>query len=601
MGGTGPAAMPAFQFAGFPPWGGFVDIYKRLLRYAYPYRWKITGAFVCNILGGLFSVSSMVLIKPVIDKIFNNPDQQAVAHYMVLLPLAIILVMIFKGLFNYLGDILNGIVGNSIAADLRKQLFTHLQGLPLSFHQGQRGGELLSRFTSDIGLMPAGITDVLSKVIKSGFNIVFYLIAIFYMDWKLALWVLIVFPVAIGPLLYFGRRIRKHVSTTQERQADLVSMLHESLAGVRVVMAFGMEKAQVERFTKTVGQHLAAVIRQVRIGALSGPVMEAISGLGLALLFFLAGRQVQNHGMTTGTFLAFVGLIASLYPEIKNLNGVNQSVQTARSAGERVFQVLDTRNDIVDAPDAQPLSEIRQGLRFEKVAFHYQAGTPVLKDIDLEIKAGQMVALVGPSGAGKSTLADLVPRFMDPSSGTVRIDGHDLRRVTLASLRGQIGVVTQETFLFNDTIAVNIGFGRPDATQAEIEGAARAANAHAFILEQPQGYQTRIGDRGARLSGGQRQRLAIARAILKNPPILILDEATSALDTESERAVQEALEHLMARRTSLVIAHRLSTVQQADRIVVLEEGRVVEQGRHDELLALNGLYAKLHKMQFREG
>ena len=578
-----------------------MEIYKRLLRYAYPYRWKIAAAFVCNVLGGLFSLSSMVLIKPVIDKIFNNPDQQAVARYMVLLPLAIILVMVFKGLFNYLGDVLNGTVGNSIAADLRKQLFTHLQGLPLSFHQRQRGGELLSRFTSDIGLMPGGITDVLSKIIKSGFNIIFYLAGIFYMDWKLALWVLIVFPVAIGPLLYFGRRIRKHVSTTQERQADLVSMLHESLAGVRVVMAFGMEKAQVERFTAVVEQHLAAIIKQVRIGALSGPVMEAISGLGLALLFFLAGTQVQNHGMTAGTFLAFVGLIASLYPEIKNLNGVNQSVQTSRSAGERVFQVLDTLNDIVDAPDAAPLPEIHQALRFEKVEFRYHVDTPVLKGIDLEIKAGQMVALVGPSGGGKSTLADLVPRFMDPTAGKVSIDGRDLRGVTLESLRGQIGVVTQETFLFNDTIAVNIGFGRPGASQAEIEGAARAANAHAFILEQPQGYQTRIGDRGARLSGGQRQRLAIARAILKNPPLLILDEATSALDTESERAVQEALDRLMARRTTLVIAHRLSTVQHADKIVVLEEGRVVEQGRHEELQAMNGLYAKLHKMQFREG
>jgi subfamily B ATP-binding cassette protein MsbA len=326
--------------------------------------------------------------------------------------------------------------------------------------------------------------------------------------------------------------------------------------------------------------------------------MELIGVLALALLFYMSGRLVLQGSMTTGKFLAFVGLIASLYPQLKSAGGVNQSLQNSLTGCERVFKVLDEPVTLVDPIDPVQLPAIQKELRFENVSFHYAPGTPVLKNITLSVPRGMMLAIVGPSGAGKTTLVDMVPRFHDVTEGAVLLDGVDIRRGGLASLRGQIGIVTQETFLFNDTIGVNIAYGKPGTSQSEVEAAARAANAHEFILAQPGGYQTKIGDRGVMLSGGQRQRLAIARAILKNPPILILDEATSALDTQSERQVQEAMDHLMKERTSLVIAHRLSTVQHADLIVVLENGALVEQGRHEELLNKGGLYAKLYKMQF---
>jgi subfamily B ATP-binding cassette protein MsbA len=577
-----------------------MQTYKRLLAFAWPYRGRMVVALVCTLLAAGLNLTSMLLTKPVFDKIFENPDKVEAARFLILIPAGIVISIVLKGLFAYFGDVFTNSVSNRIAADIRENLFAHLQRLPLAWHHHQRGGVLVARFTNDVNIMPSGISDVLGKVIGSTANVVLLLGGVFWLNWKLALWLLVVFPPAIGPLLYFGKKMRRHSTTGQERMADLTALLHESLAGVRVVTAFNMESWQSGRFSKAVGAHYHAIIKQLRISALSGPVMESIGGFGLALLFFLAGRLVVAGEMTTGTFVAMVALIASLYPQFKNLNGVNLSIQNALAASDRVFQILDTVPAIADAEGAKTLKPIRRALAFEDVHFQYQTGKPVLKGLTLEVKAGQMVALVGPSGAGKTTLADLVPRFMDPVQGRVAIDGHDIKGIRLHSLRAQVGVVTQETFLFNDTIAANIGFGRPGASQAEIVSAAKAANAHEFIQAQAMGYDTTIGDRGARLSGGQRQRLAIARAILKNPPILILDEATSALDTQSERAVQEALDHLMAKRTTLVIAHRLSTVQHADNIVVMDKGRIAEQGRHEALIKKKGLYAKLHKMQFRK-
>jgi subfamily B ATP-binding cassette protein MsbA len=461
-------------------------------------------------------------------------------------------------------------------------------------------GNLSARLSYDAQLMQAGISDVVGRVIGSGLRLVGLVGLIIYLNWRFALEALVGLPLALAPLFYFGRRIRRLSHGDQERMADMSSILHESLSGIRVVLSFTAEEHEKARFDAAVRAHAAALLKKLKAAAASSPIMESIGGIGVAAMIYLAGTAVVEKSMTFGEFLALVGAVASLYPHFKALNGVNVSISGALAAGQRVFEVLDARPAVVDAPDAVEAGPLKQALRLEGVSFSYEAGRPVLRGVDLVVGAGKRVALVGPSGAGKSTLADLVPRFHDVERGRILWDGVDIRRLKLASLRRQIAVVSQETFLFNESIADNIAYGRPGATREQVVEAAKAANADAFIRQQPQGYDTLIGERGVRLSGGQRQRLAIARALLKDPPLLILDEATSALDTESERLVQQALDKLMQGRASLVIAHRLSTVQSADLIVVLDQGRVVEQGRHAELLARGGLYRRLYEMQFND-
>jgi subfamily B ATP-binding cassette protein MsbA len=539
----------------------------------------------------------MYLIKTVMDEGFLNMDKAAAKANLLSLPLIIIGVIILKGAFNYVADLLNNGVSNKIAMDVRKQLFDKLTRLEVGYHSHQRIGTLGSRLTYDAANMQSGISDVIGRVIGSGLGILMLSCTIVYLNWRLALQTAIVFPVAMGPLYYFGRKIRRYATQDQERMADMSSMAQESLSGIRVVLAFTQEGRERARFSEAALAYYHAVFRKLRFAALSSPVMETIGGVGVALMIFLAGNLVVDGKMTVGEFLALIGTVAAIYPHVKSLNGVNVSINNAIAAGERVFQVLDTPVAIHDAPQAKEIQAPRRKLSFEKVSFSY--GThAVLKDINFEVKAGKRVALVGPSGAGKTTLVDLVPRFHDVTGGAVLWDDLDLREVKLASLRSHIGVVTQDTFLFNDSIAGNIAYGRPGATREQVEAAARAANAHEFILKQPQGYDTLIGERGVRLSGGQRQRLSIARAIIKNPPVLILDEATASLDTESERAVQDALDRLMRHRTTIVIAHRLSTVRHADEILVLDKGKIVERGRHTALLKKGGLYARLYKMQF---
>jgi subfamily B ATP-binding cassette protein MsbA len=503
-----------------------------------------------------------------------------------------------KGIFSYFADILNNGASQHMSADVRGRLFGHMLALPLGFHLNERIGGLSSRVTNDATVMQGGITDVVGRVIGSSLRVAGLMGLIFYLNWRLAVQVFVVVPLAMGPLLYFGNRIRKLAHRDMERMSDLSSVLNEALAGFKVVVSFTAEEKEKAKFGKALADYTYVVLKKLKSAALSSPVMETIGATGLALMLYLGGSQVVDHHMTAGDFLSLVGAIASLYPQFKAMNGVNVSIAGALAAGQRVFELLDTAPAVIETPSAKAAKPLRTSLRLDGVRFSYQSGREVLRGLSFEVKAGQRVALVGPSGAGKSTLADLVPRFHDVTGGRILWDGVDLRELGTQSLRQQVGVVSQDTFLFNESIAQNLAYGRPGASRSAIIAAAKAANADAFIRQQELGYDTLIGERGVRLSGGQRQRLAIARALLKDPPLLILDEATSALDTQSERQVQQALDRLMKGRTSLVIAHRLSTVQHADLIVVLDKGRVVESGKHKVLLAKRGLYAKLYKMQF---
>jgi subfamily B ATP-binding cassette protein MsbA len=577
-----------------------MGLYRRMLGFARPYWHWLVGAILFSAAAAGLETASMYLIKRVMDEGFLNQDPAQARKMLTLLPLAIVVILVAKGVFSYLADILNNGASNRITGDLRQRLFDRLLDLPLRWHHGERVGNLSARLTYDASIMQAGISDVVGRVIGSGLRLVGLCGLIVYLNWQFAIKAFIGIPIALAPLFYFGRKIRKLSHRDQERMADLSAILQEALGGIRVVLSFTAEAHERARFAKAVREHTDAVLYKLKLAAASSPIMESIGGVGVAAMIYLAGNAVVDKTMSFGSFLALMGAVAALYPHFKSLNGVNVSIAGALAAGARVFEVLDAEPAVTDALDARPAGPLKGSLRLEHLQFSYEPGRPVLRDLDLELKAGQRVALVGPSGAGKSTLADLVPRFHDVDSGCILWDGQDIRGLTLQSLRQQIAVVAQETFLFNESIADNIAYGKPTATRDEIVAAAKAANADAFIREQAAGYETLIGERGVRLSGGQRQRLAIARALLKDPPLLILDEATSALDTESERLVQQALERLMKGRSSLVIAHRLSTIQSADRIVVLDAGRVVQQGTHTELLAQGGLYKKLYDMQFND-
>jgi subfamily B ATP-binding cassette protein MsbA len=572
--------------------------YSRMLEFAKPYVVQLTGSVICLALAAGLETYVMYMAKTLLDEGVLNKDNVAGKAVLLSASLAIMGLVTLKGFFSYFGETLNNGVASRIGMTVRQKLFEKLTLMPLSYHSHQRAGQMSSLLTYDATNMQAGISDVIGRVVGSALKIAGLMGLVFYLNWRLAFQVLVVFPIAMGPLYYFGRKIRRYASRDQERMADLASLSQEILSGIRVVMAFTRESYEQGRFNAAVLSHFKAIMQKLRMSALSSPVMEAIGGIGIALMMYMVGRQVLDGHMTFGAVASLGAALASLYPCFKALNGVNITIQGAIAAGERVFRVLDEPVIIKDKPAAMGLRPPKEAIAFDHVGFAYDGGQAVLKDISFEIKVGHRVALVGPSGAGKTTLVDLLPRFQDAGSGVITWDGVDVRDATLQSLRGHIGVVTQETFLFNDTIEANIAYGRPGATREAIESAAKAANAHAFILEQAKGYETLIGERGVRLSGGQRQRLAIARAILKNPPVLILDEATSALDTQSEQLVQEALDRLMERRTTLVIAHRLSTVQHADEILVLDQGRITERGKHEALLETGGLYAKLYKLQF---
>jgi subfamily B ATP-binding cassette protein MsbA len=616
-------------------------VYRRLLRYLGPYRLRLLTALACMVVYAAMSAISLGFVAPFMKVLFERarpavttvapggpaaesaPSAGDAAARLVGWPaplrvwasrtllnakplvalericLLILVALFLKNVADYVQAFLMVSVEQAAIRDLRGELYAHLQRLSLDFYHGRRTGALVSRVTNDVEYLRASLASGISNLVKDGLTLVGCLAWVFISSWRLALLSLAILPPVALALVAIGRKMRKRSDQAQERMADLTSILQETIAGARVVKAFGMEGFEQSKFDDANQRFYRAFVHLRRVSAAARPVSEyAIVLVAVAMLWF-GGREIfESHSLEPQQFVLFVTALLSTISPIKSLSEVNANVQQGVAAGARLFGLLDTPPTVVDRPGARALSGFRDRIRFESVSFAYQPGQPVLRDVSLEIARGEVVALVGSSGAGKSTAMDLLARFYDVSAGRVTVDGADVRDVTIASLRAQLGIVTQETILFHDTVRNNIAYGLSDAGDDAVRAAARAAHAHDFIVRMPQGYDTVIGDRGMKLSGGERQRIAIARALLKNPPLLLLDEATSALDAESERLVQDALERLMRDRTVLVIAHRLSTVQHAQRIVVLESGRVVASGDHAELMEQDGAYRRLYNLQF---
>ncbi|MBV9069122.1 MAG: ATP-binding cassette domain-containing protein [Acidobacteria bacterium] len=512
---------------------------------------------------------------------------------------ALFIVIVLRALASFFSEYAFQKVGLSTVRDLRNQLYERIIFQSHRFFSERSTGEMVSRVVSDADAIQAAVSTRMGDLFQESLTLFFLLCYVFWTNPELALITFIVAPVMVYPVVHFGRRLRGTTHRSQERMADMATLLEETIRGVRIVKAFTMERFEIGRFHLATKRHLSSNLKAQKIQALSSPVMDFVTGFGALAIFAYASHRIANGTLSMGALMAYIAALAAMYQPIKKLNKVNLSVNTALSAAERVFRMLDIPNEVEDKPAAGSIAAVGSGIRYENVSFQYQA-EPVLREVDLTIAPGEIVAIVGGSGAGKSTFVNLLPRFYDVNGGRITVDGRDIRDVSLSSLRGLMGLVTQEVVLFNDTVRNNIAYGRGDAEEARVIEAAKAANAHDFISALPNGYDTEIGESGVLLSGGQRQRLAIARALFKDPPILILDEATSALDTESERLVQGALERLMQGRTTLVIAHRLSTIRSADKIVVLDRGAIVESGAHDELLARRGVYRKLYDLQFAD-
>jgi len=568
----------------------------RILQYVKPYKSKLVIAMVCMVVVASMAGAQAYVVKPLLDEIFFKQDRTM----LLIVPLGILGIFLFKGLFYYGYNYLLAKVGQSVIRDLRYILYNHIQSLPLSFFQKKPTGELISRIISDVTLIQGAVSNVLVGILKDTCQVFFLIGVIFYQDWRMASISMVSLPLVIYPIINFGRRHRRLSRGSQQTTAQVSNILYETITGNRIVKAFCMEKYEVSRFGETIDRLFAIVMRDTKIGAISRPLMEFLGGVGISLVVLYGGSQVLAGKSTPGTFFSFLTALIMIYEPIKGVSAINNTLQQGIAAAERVFEILDVESEVVEKSDAIELPPVKESIEFKDVRFRYDDDTEILKDINLKISPGEVLAIVGSSGGGKSTLVNLIPRFFDVSSGSVMIDATDIRDVTLKSLRSQIGMVTQQTILFNDTVRNNIAYGSPDATYEQIKAAARAAHALNFIRRLPDGFDTVIGESGARLSGGERQRISIARAILKNAPILILDEATSSLDTESEREVQQAIENLVQSRTTFVIAHRLSTIRNAHRIIVINDGRIVEEGTHETLLPQGGIYKMLYDMQFQD-
>jgi subfamily B ATP-binding cassette protein MsbA len=567
--------------------------FKRVLRFSRAYWKRILVSVIASMGVGGMDGAFAYLVDPLLKRIFTEKDMSI---YM-FLPIGIILVFIIRGVCRFLNDYFIRTAGQLAVQDIRNTIYKNSIGLGLRFFNTHPTGVLMSRVLNDVYVMQDGIANVITGLFRDGFGAIFLLGVIFFRNWHLAIIAFLVIPMTIYPAQKIGRKIKKLSGHSQGKIGDISSIIQQIFSGIKVVKAFGLEKTEIARFEKNNRDYYGYVRRSIKYEALSSPVMEIITSLGIAAVIWFGGSLVLQGKMTAPEFFSFITAMVLIYSPVKRLINSYNTVQRSLGAAERVFEIIDEKPEITDAPDAVSIGRAKGEVELRDVSFCYDDDY-VLKDVNLRTTKGEVIAFVGPSGGGKTTLVSLIPRFYDVTSGSVLIDGTDVRNIKLRSLLRQISLVDQETILFNDTIGNNIRYGKPDAGTDDVEAAARAAFAHDFIGQLPEGYDTVIGDRGVRLSGGQRQRICIARAILKDAPILILDEATSALDTESEQMVQNALNNLMSNRTTFVIAHRLSTILHADKIIVIDRGEIVETGNHHELLDNGGLYRKLYEMQF---
>ena len=568
--------------------------YVRLLGYIKPHIGRLIEAIICIIIAAGANLYLPWIIKDMIDKVLAEKDMQMLN----VISIGIVVTFFIRGIFYYGQSYLVSFVGQRVIIDVRDVLFKKFQRLPLSYFDRHQTGEIMSYITNDVAALQNALVDRLIELVTESSIFIGSLVMMVLLDWKLSLLTLITVPLVGQAMKIFGRKLKSSGTVIQERLADITATMQESIAAVRVVKSFGREDFEIERFHRQNELNFRAEMKNNQLMSLLTPTVEFLAALAVTVIVWFGGYEVVNGVITAGALVAFLTYAVNLANPVKRISRVYGAIQKAMAGADRVFAIMDLPETIANHPDAKDLPPVKGEVVFDDVTFAYKEGANALSHVSLAASPGQMVAFVGPSGAGKSTIANLIPRFYDVSSGAIRIDGYDVREVTMESLRRQIGIVPQETMLFSTTVRENIRYGRLDATEEEIVQAAKDANAHDFIMALPEGYDTKIGERGLNLSGGQRQRIAIARAILKDPRILILDEATSALDTESEKIVQAALDRLMVGRTSFVIAHRLSTVFNADQIYVIDGGRIHEHGTHEELLAAGGLYSNLYNIQF---